>query len=58
MQAASTSPIPTSPADEAVSSQNNHGTGISGTKTLFITAAILCLLWVFGAAFAILLDGG
>jgi hypothetical protein len=57
MQAASTSPIPSSPADAAVSSPNNDGTGVSGIKTFFITAAILCLLWVFGVAFAILLDG-
>lgn len=57
MQAASTSPIPSSPADAAVSSQNNDGRRVSGTKTFLITAAILCLLWVFGSAFAILLDG-
>jgi len=56
MQAASTSPIPSSPADEAAS-LNNDDTGVSGIKTFFITATILCLLWVFGVAFAIVLDG-
>jgi hypothetical protein len=58
MQIASTSPIPSSPAGGAASSTpNNDGTGVSGIKTFFITTAILCLLWVFGAAFAIFLDG-
>ena len=57
MQVASTSPIPSSATGAAASSPNNDGTGVSGIKTFFITAAILCLLWVFGVAFAILLDG-
>ena len=57
MQAASTSPIPSPPADAAASSPNNDGKGVSGIKTFIITVAILCVLWVFGIAFAIVLDG-
>ena len=57
MDVAPTSQIPTSSADATVSSQNSDGTGVSGIKTFFITAVILCLLWVFGVAFAIVLDG-
>jgi hypothetical protein len=36
--------------------QKSERTGVSGIKTFIITATILCLLWVFGVAFAILLD--